>query len=88
MSSGILRIYGWYRGGNVGFLFRLFVIFIIAYSIYSVIMFVLKLLMRHAQRNVPPKHEDERLRSGMHHTQTGRESNSVIELKRDQYKVE
>lgn len=72
----------------MGFLFRLFLIFIIAYSIYSIIMFVLKLLMRHAQRNVPPRHEDERLRSGMHHTRTGKEQDTVIELKRDQYKVE
>lgn len=72
----------------MGFLFRLFFIFIIAYSIYSLIMFVLKLLVRHAQRNVPPRHEDERLRSGAHGSRNGRERDTVIELKRDQYKVE
>lgn len=72
----------------MGFLFRLFFIFIIAYSIYSIIMFVLKLLARAAQRNVPPRHDDERLRSGRYHHQTERENGSVIELKKDEYKVE
>lgn len=76
------------KGGNVGFLFRLFLIFIIAYSIYSIIMFVLRLVMRHDRSTMPPRHEDERIGRGGSRKRAGGESNSVIELDKDQYKVE
>lgn len=69
----------------MGFLLRFFLIFIIAYSIYSLLMFLIRLLSGQFRKNI---HHKENVRYEEWNRQNSAANNKVIELTRDQYKVE
>ncbi|MCX7678398.1 MAG: hypothetical protein N2316_04190 [Spirochaetes bacterium] len=69
----------------MSFLLRLFLIFVIAYSIYSIIMFVIRLLSNQSQKHFSRFHNRH---FNQWKSKDQNEHDKVIELNKDQYKVE